>query len=746
VAVLTGDLEIVLVRPHLAPVLAPSPAPADIEGRNLLDLIPRGRATELLGLVARQVAREVRIPAPGAAGVSLVVRVFAAQADVSILVFAEPWPAARATPRPPEVVGRGGEIAELESFLADEHAAVLHVVGPLGIGKSALLRRFVEHCEELRCPCALLDARAIAGAGSSIEPAASASRLADDGTPRGRRVLLIDNVDALNDPHTLERFLRVLPECRIVTASRQRPLREDWAKLRARSRMIALGPLPPAEAMALARASTEDVADAERLVQRAGGHPIMLSTPRRTRDASFRLELELTLHRDFLEAGAIPARVTEDTLVALLEDGTRAPAAYTFLEEICVPARDGFGLRMPEPFREAVLRRLRERNPNQLASAQARLAAHYGSALDLGSASNRTMCVDDFLDAFADHPALADLIEPMAAATARVADATPDDADRIVEAITALGASSAAATLRRRLEHPRYRTWYAEREGRILGVLQCVIGTLGQMATASSEVDDDALADVVDVLQNRGHHAYGEVGLAAVLALCTESTDAWGPNGRALYRQWFRALFATPRGVFGAFAIERGDEVAFPPFSLRPTRVVRVGSRTIIVRDLRAMSRRKLFVDIVRSAHEQPAPIGEASTLAITPELVRHALEHLDDAARLQASPLVALRAVETEAGPDARPEDRAAALARLVRHIVTSLSGDAKLRAILVAVFLERSGKHEAIAHDLAIPYGTFRRHLGRAVERVAESLHTVEHGARLPALNAGASNGSVL
>src|SRR4051812_25476559 len=97
-AVLSGDLEITLVRPHLTHLLSAS-SPGAIEGQNLLDLIPRGRATELLVLVARQVAREVRIPAPGAGDVSLLVRTFAADDDVSILVFAEPASPAQTTSR-----------------------------------------------------------------------------------------------------------------------------------------------------------------------------------------------------------------------------------------------------------------------------------------------------------------------------------------------------------------------------------------------------------------------------------------------------------------------------------------------------------------------------------------------------------------------------------------------------------------------------------------------------------------------
>jgi DNA-directed RNA polymerase specialized sigma24 family protein len=78
---------------------------------------------------------------------------------------------------------------------------------------------------------------------------------------------------------------------------------------------------------------------------------------------------------------------------------------------------------------------------------------------------------------------------------------------------------------------------------------------------------------------------------------------------------------------------------------------------------------------------------------------------------------------------PEWTPRQKGEALNAVLRDRIAALGGDArdeKERAAIHAVFLERSGKHEKIASDLGLPYGTFRRYLARGLDRLTSALMT--------------------
>src|SRR5439155_12945826 len=130
----------------------------------------------------------------------------------------------------------------------------------------------------------------------------------------------------------------------------------------------------------------------------------------------------------------------------------------------------------------------------------------YGDVLDAGNGNSFQTSVDDFLDAVAGMPAFAPLIEPSSESTVRVFEATRADADRVTRALTKLGRIHSTTDVLRRLEHPFYRTWFAHDGKEGDGLLQCALGSLGQMAAASGDTDDGTVRDGVTALQRGGRY------------------------------------------------------------------------------------------------------------------------------------------------------------------------------------------------------------------------------------------------
>jgi hypothetical protein len=111
----------------------------------------------------------------------------------------------------------------------------------------------------------------------------------------------------------------------------------------------------------------------------------------------------------------------------------------------------------------------------------------------------------------------------------------------------------------------------------------------------------------------------------------------------------------------------------------------------------------------------KPPPLSRA----VFAEAVRVALRDLHRPDRLGASPLAG-----SALGPDVR------------RHLVAAIArvGEepkgAPLRRVLDRTYLRPAPSQEAAAEVLGLPFSTYRRHLGRAVERVVDQLWAVETG----------------
>jgi hypothetical protein len=129
-----------------------------------------------------------------------------------------------------------------------------------------------------------------------------------------------------------------------------------------------------------------------------------------------------------------------------------------------------------------------------------------------------------------------------------------------------------------------------------------------------------------------------------------------------------------------------------------------------------------------------PAPAPDRPPLPGADEFaqaVRDALRHYGRDEALAASPLLRCAWLgggdEAPADVDALREALAAAVQALARH-----PADQKFHRALQRTWLTPGAKQEAVAAELGLPFNTYRYHLARGAERVAQALWQAEQLAR--------------
>lgn len=295
-----------------------------------------------------------------------------------------------------EVIGREVELARLRSLLEAEGPRVAHLHGVAGIGKTALLRRFVRETAG-EAACWWLDCRDFEPTPEGCVGAlAQAAGIEAEGLPAllealaGRAplgIVVLDSVEAwrLLDTWLCHRLAPRLPDslC-LVLCGRHRPSM-SW---------VAGERLPPPLDLPLAPLADEA---AGRLLTRLGlapaqaaeaarwlhGHPLAIRLAattlqgrpdHRLTDASLqRVMDELTERyladaddgrRRLLEGAAVVRRVTVPLLQALFPD-LEAEPAYATLHRLDVTEASPDGLALHDAVKEPVAHTLRARDPER---------------------------------------------------------------------------------------------------------------------------------------------------------------------------------------------------------------------------------------------------------------------------------------------------------------------------------------------------------------------------------------------
>ena len=254
-------------------------------------------------------------------------------------------------------VGRGAELDLFARALAADEPpfAVLHLVGPGGIGKTTLLQEFAGVAGRAGRPVVHIDARhmeplpdhLLAALAQALGvPAGTVTTLAAHWPADG--ILIIDTVETIAalDAWLRETLLPHLPaRALVVLAGRHTPAPAwssdiEWASL---TRVLALRNLPPEESQSYLALRGVDAAYHAQAQAMTHGHPLALSLVAdacaRSHDAAFNLDHEPDIVRTLLrklfdEVPSAQHRLALDacaTIPAMTEPGWRLRWAATTL-------------------------------------------------------------------------------------------------------------------------------------------------------------------------------------------------------------------------------------------------------------------------------------------------------------------------------------------------------------------------------------------------------------------------------
>jgi hypothetical protein len=639
-------------------------------------------------------------------------------------------------------IGRTAELAAFdELFVEDPPASVVHVHGPGGIGKSALLRQ-VERLGAQRGWSPLrIDGRELPPVPGALEDILEAAR------SERRPLLLFDTYERVSglDGALRERLLPALPERAVVVfAGRERPapewFQDGWEHL---TRTVALAPFSAAEGHAyVAARGIADAATAAALVRWSDGSPLALglATAIARRDgrwdaAALEADRELVAalvsrlvltpsgggddHDDVLAVAAI-ARVTTASLLADVLPHVAPNPAHAWLraQAIAEPVGDGFA--MHELVRQALRAQLRAQRPERERELRRRIADHLHAHALAGDAR---LVID--LAELVEEPALRWGFGADVAGRLRSDSLRAGELDALAPEVEArAGASWWAATRTLASAAPQHFVVARDQHDALCGM--AIAATPRGAAPA-------ALADpyVGAWIRHAGAHvpdgnalvwrdamdltaaAEGDLG-SRVLAVINTATilRAGLPNPRAFY------LPINPINTASlAFARESGAEHV-PELDVlvgavvHQCHVIDHGPGGVLG-SLRATIHAELGLPRPPAV---AAPGAASSRHAVTEADVRQALRDLDRPSELARSPLVALTG---------GPEPAAGVRALLERAIAEAFGAghdEELLRAVVAGAYAEGRSSHEDVAHGLHVSRATYFRRLRQATVRVCD------------------------
>jgi hypothetical protein len=659
-------------------------------------------------------------------------------------------------------VGRAVELDLLRDALAAGAPpfAVLHLHGPGGVGKTALMQRFAREARAAGREAIVVD-------GHAVEASAEAFTAAVGPAVGDRAVLLIDTYEALTplDAWLRERFLPALPAgALVVIAGRQPPLaawREDagWHEL---LRVVGLRNLEPEASRALLAGRGVPAALHERILDFTGGHPLALAlvadavadhgpdaalAPEQAVDVvrelvdRFVRHVPSDDHRAALEVCAIAHATTEPLLRDVLPDA----AARELLEWLCDLSFVELGPHGVFPHdlaRDALDAELRWRDPDRYLQLQWSITEACGRRARGSSGSERQRAQLGLLHAQFRGPAVRPFIEQATMRTTRLERAGPRDR----EAILALARAVEGAQPAEVVDH-----WLGSDAAQFMLLRSASqadpIGFLGSLLLEAPGAEDCAADPVVAWASQ---HVREQAPLRGGERMDMMRFWVEREGGQSVAMHHLVALHASLGWAYTpdlawSFAIVADPDFWQPMFEHFGFHRVRGAGATVgdrryggFAHDWRAVPYRRWGAHLREhqdAVETQTPAAGESARLAVLSEpefatAVRDALRAYRRPADLAANPLVRSRLV-SDGGGDAKPER----LRALLDDAAASLRDhprDEKLYRALEATYLRPAPTQEAAAERLGLPFSTYRRHLTAGVERVTGWLWQRElHGA---------------
>jgi hypothetical protein len=652
---------------------------------------------------------------------------------------------------PAPVFGREAELAFLDGALSAGPAAVW-VHGPLGIGRSTLVRDWVESTQ---APILWIDGELLPPSPEVLQQALS--RVAESAAP----IVVVDNVEALGALTAwLQREgLRKLPtDARLVVIAKRPP----------DARWLTLPDLPPLRTLALRQLSRQAAeamladaglppASAERLAALTHGHPLLLRMVARHPDVATSQLEHLMDDWIALLVGDLPDAATEtalavgsfarcldfDLLTPLCGGADAAKRAVAHLDALGLTEAGPLGPMLHPLLRDLVRRDLDRRRPAWRDELFEHIRQSMVDRLLDRRTTDRGALLTELLWLVKDAPQMRIVFEGFAE-LGWLLDVPRHDEWPEIEALTAeLEGPDEAARLRAWRQGGQTRTTVVrDLDGRWLGFVTFVYLTA---PFTSPPVDDPVLATLMDEVERTGGARPGEVVQGARFwGSRAEGWDASAVQARIFLHISEQAFLTPNQLVLAGVDDPRQDRMqAASTFSVRVlARYETLGrARIWIGYHWREVSRRTWLDEGTRVVHGMPAgpapstftaPLIALSEPAFADE-VRRVLRSARDSTRWAGSPLLHSRLIVDRLTAGDSPVDRRRVLADVLHTAMAEL-GDADgldSRLLAAAWLTTPKRKQAALAAEFGMAYSTFRLRLRRAETRLISALWQREMGA---------------
>ncbi|MEU3648429.1 ATP-binding protein [Lentzea sp. NPDC034063] len=636
------------------------------------------------------------------------------------------------TARAGTLVGRDFEQSVLDRMLAGAADApvVAYVHGPGGIGKSSLLRYAAARAELTGREVVQVDARFLGADPGRLEVAAAAACV-EPGA-----VLLIDTFEQAQqlEPWLRDTFLpRIAAGAIVVLASRIAPdsgwvTDPGWAQLFTE---LAVRPLDAALSGSLLAARNVAPDDRAAIVAFAGGNPLVLSlaasSPAAVADPTGDVLTTLVerlvgdvpggLHRRALDVLA-QAHVTREELLRAVLGADDAATAFSWLRRQPYVETTPQGLHPHDAVRSALTADLRWRDPERFQEVRTRISAACLSAVRRAAEDDALLRVAEWMFLLRDQAGSHDLYDWQAHPHVEDTPLAPAD---VPEVLGMAGESAVAHWIQRQPEGFRvYRS-----AGRLLGYMAVLRLRVPSPDDLSADPVIAALWEHVEAaaplrqgehwgirrfaVQSGGHQRPSP--LMDLVGRRTVATEMRTP-GRAMTftvfqdaERWRQHL--TAAGLHEVVAVEVDG--------LRQHVFGRDWRRQPVERWIEDRARASTPVASWGPAPADPLPRKEFE------EGVLEALRTWRAPREFATSVLLRSHLVSPESA------DPVADLREAITAALDALRVDpagVKAHDALTATYIAASGTHKATARRLGVPYGTYRRHLALAKERLVEHL----------------------
>ena len=664
-------------------------------------------------------------------------------------------------------VGRAPELAAFADALGAERPPfhVVHVWGPGGVGKTALLGEVARLCDGAGVPVTWLDGRDLDPTPGAVE--AAAGGVGAD----GRAVLLVDTYEALRplDGWVRRTFVPGLPGgVLVVLAGRDRPAPEWRLGWGGAARELPLRNLDAADARALLDRGGVPSEAWDDVLAFTHGHPLALALVaerfRQRPDAAppafdaaaepevvralldrFVDALPTAAHRAAVEGASVARVLSEPLLAALLGDGAPGDGAHElfgWLRRLTFTESDARGVRLHDLVRETVEADLRWRDPERHAALHRRARDYYTGRLQRpASEAVRRETLADYVHLYRANPVVRPLLGRLREAWAEggVEGPAPLAAGE-ADAVAALaerheGAESARIVRRWLGRRPEAAEVFHDAGGAVAGFLLTL--HLEQTDPADREADP-ALAAAWDAV-GEGLRT-GEAGLFFRSWLDAEAYQGVSVVQSLVFARTVERYLATPGLAVSLLAVADPDLWApvfgFAGLHAVPEAAFAVGDRDYAVfgQDWRVVPPAEWLEGLAGNAPDRasapPALAREDAVVVLSEgafaDAVRAALRAYARRYKLTENPLLQSRLVRERGGG-------VEALRALVREAAEELqsgSRDVPYYRALFTAYLDPEPTQQAAADRLGVAYSTFRRHLGRGVDHVVASLWRRETG----------------